>query len=347
MTRLRFVVGRVEHRLLRGPAVNGWIGEEGGASRRGSYALSRISGGGALLAVPSAPGVVLSAAAMSALEGNLVTAMIAWPELTVIVRHAGVVVHGEGDIVHFGDLALDGLRVLRRVGFEYLHAAGADVSVEMQLEERSAVDASRALRRSGFDTVAQRTGPAPVTTAPREASVLDTVRMIPGDSARFGPYELWLERSYDHARRPTAGESGHGYHYRLRRRSEDVVAGRGRESGFPDTLALETPEPVIAATRGAGLLDEDEALAGEPELALRLGRFEGARARLESELAAAGPVPPRLRRHGDAVVIEAARLARGPHGEALVGRAEIVLGPVGLPAVHRGDATVVPGRMRK
>jgi hypothetical protein len=354
VARLRFVVGRVEHRLFRAPGVAGWTADETDAApARGTWPLQKVPGGGALLVAPAAPGVVLSPAAVQALEGSAVSALIAWPEAVVVIRHGGIVVHGEGDVVHFGDLALDPQRVLRRIGFDYLHATGGDVTAQMQLEERSAVDPARALRRSGFDSAAERLGPAPAPApapapppAPRESAVLDTIRMAAGQSARFGPYELALERAWDHARRPLAGDSGHGYFYRLRRVGEEVV--QSRASGYPDPLDLDRPEPLVGAARGHLLLDEDEALAGEPDrLADLLQRYEGPRARLEDELRRIGPWPPRLRRSGDAVVAEAARLARAPDGAPVVGRAAVWMGPTGAAIVRREDVTSLPGRLRR
>jgi hypothetical protein len=345
--RVRFVVGRLEHRLLRSPVIAGWLGGEDVAATRGAWPLAKLSGGGALLQVPAAPGVVLSPTALAALEGPSPSVLVGWPETIVVVRHAGVVVLGDGDIVHFGDLSLDGQRVLRRLGFEYVSQTGGDVAVDMELEERSAMDPARLLRRSGFDA-GDRVTPAMAAAQsiqPREA-VLDTVRMVPGQTVRAGPYELTLDTAIDHSKRPIAGDAGHGYAYRLRRKSEDVVAPR--PTGFPDPLEVLAAEPVIAAARRHGLLDEDEALAGEPDrLTALIGRIEGARGRVPEEMASVGPSPPRLRRLGDNAIAEAARLSRGPDGAPLLGRVAITLFPVGLPVVRREDVRALPGRLRK
>ncbi len=332
--------------MLRQPVIDGWMGDESDTpATRGSWGLQKLPGGGALVQAAAAPGVVLSPAAVPALDGAAVTIMVGWPESCLVVRHAGVVVHGEGDVVHFGDLALDQQRVLRRLGFEYLHATGADVAVDMQLEERSSMDPQRALRRSGFDTTAERIGAQPVA-APRETHVLDTIRMLPGQSARFGPYELILDRAYDYTKRPIAGESSHGYFFRLRRLGEDVVAARA--SGYPDPLELTRAEPLLLAAREHGLLLPDEALASEPDrVADTLTRYEGARARLEQDLAAVGPSPPRLKRLGDSAVAVAARVARSADGAPVVGRVHVTLGPVGAPTVRREDLRTLPGRLRR
>lgn len=347
MLALRFVVGRVARRLLRAPVVEGWMADESDApAKRIACALRKLPDGRLGLAAPGAEDLSLSAEAAAALaaaaEDTLV--LIGWPETVFVLRHAGTVVYGEGDVVHFGDLTLDPQRVLRRVGFDYLLEGMADVRVHVQLEERSAIDPARALRRLGFDAGAERVAAVPAVAPVEAGPALDTIRLAPGQRARFGPYELVNERSYDHERRSIAGQRGHAYVFRLRRLGEDPVAPRS--PGLPDVLAVASAEELIAHARAAGLLDEDEVLAGEAALLPeRLACYEGPRAALEQALAAEGP--PRLVWRGDVLQAVSARLARAPDGSAHVGRAVVVLAPAGAPQVGRGPTRALPGRLRR
>jgi hypothetical protein len=345
---IRYVVGRVERHLLRGPTVDGWLAEESEMQpQRVSCALKKLPGGRLGLASAGADVLAITPEGAAALAGDgALTVLIGWPEEIFVVRRGGAVLYAEGDLVHFGDLALDTQRVLRRVGFDYVSETGAEVRPHMQLEERSAIDPNRALRRLGFEASADRGPNAPVPPRLPDAPVLDTIRLAPGQHVRFGPYGLTNERSFDHERRTVAGQRGHGYFFRLTRVSEELVGTR--PEGLPEPLDVPSAEHLIAVARAARLLETDEVLAGETTLlAERLAFYEGARGALEQELSAVGPNPPRLRWRGDVLEAHAGRIARGPDGAPIVGRAVIALAPAGPPQITRTSVRTLPGRLRR
>jgi hypothetical protein len=341
---VHFVVGRLRKHLLRADTLDGWLGDDASEQQQaGAWKFERHSGGRLGVAAPGAQNLSLSAEGAAALaaagEGAIV--LVGWPEEVLVVRRGGAVVYGEGDILHFGDLALDPLRTLRRTGFDYLSEQAADVRVHLELEERSGIVPEKALRRGGFAEPAAGDGPDASPAPP----VSDSVRLEPGEKARFGPYELSNERSYDFERRPIAGQSGHAYFFRLRRATEDPVASR--PPGIPDPFEARSGAELVACARALGLLADDEVWTGEAALATWLGLYEGPRGALEKELRGAGPSAPQLYWRGDTLEAHAARLARAEAGAPVVGRGVVQLAPVGPPRVQRWPGVTLPGRLRR
>jgi hypothetical protein len=340
---------------MRPDAIEGWLGDDaGGPEQRGTFVLRKQPGGRLGLEAPGADVLSISsegAQAVTAAAGNAeVQLLIGWPEQIFVVRRGGAVTYGEGDVVHFGDLALDPMRILRRTGYDYITEQTSEVRAHLELEERGAIQPDRAMRRGGFSG-GERSGPDWATPQPPEGgglpstSVYDTIRLAPGQKTRFGAYELVNERSYDHDRRRIAGQTGHAYFFRLRRVSEDPVGAR--DKSLPDPLTCRDGAELIAAARRLGLLDEDEVLTGEPTFTDWLNLFEGPRGALEKELRAAGPSVPQLRWRGDVLEAHAARLGRAEGGAPVVGRAVVSLAAVGMPRVQRTTAAVLPGRLRR
>ncbi len=308
----RFAVGRVRRRLLRAPVIDGWVADELGHNdaRRDKVALDKRDGGLAL-SVPGEHDVILLGADASAAVGeDGAELLVAWPERIVIVRRDGVVVYADGDVVHFGELALDPTHAIERTGYAYLTATGAEVSVEL------------------------------TATANGER----TVTMLgPGASVAVGPYTIEHQQSFDPSDRPS-GARHHGYAFRVRRSGGTPVA---RDARAPHPLDIDSPGPVTTLARDRGLLGDDEALAAEPQvLSSLLSRYEGPRNNVEETLREAGP-PPSVRHHGDGVVVDSAYLARGDRGEPHLGRLSLTLSPAGTLRVDRADLRSLPGRLRK
>lgn len=307
----RFAVGRVRRRLLRAPVIDGWVADELGHvdAHRDKVALDKRDGGLAL-SVPGERDVVILGEEASAAAGeDGAELLVAWPERIVIVRRHGAVVYADGDVVHFGELALDPTHTIERTGYAYLTETGAEVSVEL------------------------------TATAGGER----TVTMLgPGQSVTVGPYTVEHQQSFDPSDRPS-GARHHGYAFRVRR-SGAPAAG---DTGAPHPLDVDAPGPVTTLARDRGLLGADEALAAEPEvLAGLLSRYEGPRNNVEAALREAGP-PPSVRRRGDAVVVSSSYLARGDRGEPHLGRLSLTLSPAGTLRVDRADSGSLPGRLRK
>ncbi len=315
--------------------------------------LRKQPGGRLGLEAPGADVLSISSEGTQAIAsaGAEVVLLVGWPEEILVVRRGGSVMYAEGDVVHFGDLALDPMRTLRRTGFDYITEHAAEVRVHLELEERGAIQPDRAMRRLGFAGGDRAGGPSaeatpqPPDNGPQQSSVYDTIRLAPGQRTRFGAYELVNERSYDHDRRHVAGQTGHAYFFRLRRVGEDPVGAR--DKNLPDPFTVKDGTELVAAARRLGLLEEDEVLTGESALSDWLGLYEGPRGALEKELRAAGPSTPQLRWRGDILEAHAARLGRGDGGAPMVGRAVVMLAPVGVPRVNRTTATVLPGRLRR
>ncbi|HUH01248.1 MAG TPA: hypothetical protein VML75_04585 [Kofleriaceae bacterium] len=308
----RFVVGRVVRRMLRAPAIDGWLADEltQGPGTRTHQPLKKL-GTGLALAIPDQPDLARLGASASALIGTLEQCelLIGWPEHLVIVRSGGAVSYAEGDIVHFGRLALDPEHAIARTGYDYLAETGAEVRVELTAT----------------------------------AGGTETVHVLgPGDAITVGPYRIEHERSFDPSDRPS-GARHHGYFFRCRRNQDAPPAVR--PAGVPHPLDLDTPTPIIALARARGLLDEDEALLGEPTvLAALLDRYEGPRHNLEEAL---GTDPAVVRRLGEALAVESPIVTRGAHGEPHHGRAMLTLDAAGGLRVRRDDHGARPGRLRK
>ena len=149
MSLVRFVVGRLLRRMLRPDAIEGHLGDDaGGPETRGTFALRKQPGGRLGLEAPGADVLSISAegtAAIAAGAGSDVILLIGWPEQIFVVRRGGAVTYGEGDVVHFGDLALDPMRTLRRTGYDYITEISSEVRAHLELEERGAIKTDRAV----------------------------------------------------------------------------------------------------------------------------------------------------------------------------------------------------------
>jgi hypothetical protein len=326
----RFVHGRLRRRVLRAPAVDGWLAEELAQRppERTEAALKKIEGDCLALPIPGSGDLArLSAAATVAAGGpgasfDDVELLIGWPEHLVIVRRRGVVVHAEGDVVHFGRLALDGRHAIERTGYQYIADTGIEVRVELALHTEGAAG---------------------------------TTLLEPGGRARHGPYEILHEHSFDPSDRPS-GARTHGYTFVVRRDppldfAPPAAALRsGRTDEFaqaPHPLDVTTAAPVLALARQRGLLGADEALVGETDAFARLlDRYEGHRQKLD-EAVRGGTAGVEFARRGEAVVVDSAHLSRGEHGEPKHGRALLALDPTGGLTITRTPIGTMPGRLRK
>jgi hypothetical protein len=331
---------------MRGEILDGWLGDDGDGEQKKveldllalpKRVISLALGGGETIRLQ------VSAEAHDALSGGGedTTLLLGWPEPVVVIRQRGVVVRAEGDILHFGDLVLDEVRTLRRVGYDYVDAESAAIRVHLELEERAAIDPSRAFRRLGF-TGGQRERSHGATAAGplRDQAVLDA-----GSQTRFGPYLLHHTGSFEHQRRPIQGRVGHGYDFRLERVADERPAGLADDGLDP----FRGPEPVaiVQAARARGELDAEEILAGEPALSRWLLAFEGARGALEQAMRETAPMAPQPWRMGESLEIHTARLSRAPNGAAIVGRAVITLHPLGALKVARTSELTLAGRLRR
>lgn len=339
------MVGRLRRRFMRADVLEGWLGDDAGAPQtRGDFALRRFAGGGLGLSADGTvrlePSAKVHAALAEPAEDTWVT--IGWPEPIVVVRRRGVVVAAEGDFLHFGELALDEMRTLRRTGYDYVDEVGPAVRVHLELEERGAFDPSRALRRGGFVTAAEPDPAPPVLVPP--APLLHAVRLAPGADTAFGPYALHHGYSFEHERRPIAGRTGHGYDLRLSRTEAEPPASR---TPMIDLFAPPPADEVVAAARSHRVLLDDEVLAGEPDYGGWLASYEGPRSTLEAALRAAGPIRPQLRVAGDGIEVHGARLGRTETGEPIVGRVVIRATPFATLRVSRTLERRMPGRLRR
>ncbi len=311
----RFIHGRLRRRMLRPPAVDGWLADELGQRppERAERPLRKIEGDCLALPIPEGNDLARLSPAATAAAGDDAEILIGWPESMVIIRRKGVVVHAEGDVVHFGRLALDGRHALERTGYQYLADTGIEVRVELALESDGQVD------RRLFD---------------------------PDASAELGPYAIEHGHSFDPSDRPS-GARQHGYAFVVRRRGP-LAAEPVAPAGVPHPLDVAEPEVVVALARARGLLGPDEALAGEAEMfSALLDRYEGPRQNLEEAVRAAAPAPLALTRRGESVVVESALLLRGDKGDPHHGRATLALDPTGGLIITRTELGTMPGRLRK
>ncbi len=308
-----FVVGRFKARRFRAPVVVGWLGDERVVrpAARLEIALKK-QGEAASLQVPNESRLVkISAEAMAAARsGGDVDVLIGWPEPLIIVRRGGTLIYGEGDVVHFGRLDLDGSHMIERVGYQYLADTGSEVKVELAL--------------TGADA--------------------KNVMLDPGQSVSHGPYSIEHDHSFDPSDRPT-GAPHHGYFFRVRRTDAEAPS---RAASIPHPVDVTEPGPVFQLARERGLLWPDEALWAETEeFNARRECFEGPQPKLDETMIETGPHPPSLTRRGENIAIESPRISRGKHGEAEYGRASVELAPTGTVTVTRTNLGTLPGRMRK
>lgn len=310
-----YVVGRFKPRRLRAPLVVGWQGDERAARAptQTQVALKKQGDAWSMQTPDSSRTIKISPEAAAAARDRAdVCILLGWPEPLTLIRSGGTLIYGDGDIVHFGRLDLDGTWAVERVGYQYLSETGSEVSVEL------------ALLGDG---------------EPRRAM------LGPGDKVNLGPYEIEHDHSYDPSDRPT-GAPHHGYFFRVRR--TDGSARAARPADVPHPLDVTEPGPVIGLARSRGLLKPDEALWAEPnEFKARRACYEGPQPKLDSTMQQTGPHPPTLTRRGEVVTVESPRIARGEHGEPIYGRATIDLAPTGGISVHRTTLGSLPGRMRK
>ena len=283
-----FIVGRLKKRVLRQPIVEGWLCAEE-AVRAPTREVLSFKKHGESLALPIPGGADLAkisseaTAALHAAESAEV--LIGWPEHLVVIRSHGVVVYAEGDVVHFGRLALDREVAIERTDYEYLSDDGIEVRVELTMTN---------------------------------GETATTALLGPSDTTEIGAYHIEHGHSFDPSDRPS-GARHHGYEFRVRR--SGAVTAPIAFGDAPHPLDVVDPSVIVAIARSRGLFDADEALWAEPdELSARLDRYEGPRQSFESAVRDAGPTPPTLTRSGDAVIAESARLFRGSHGEAMWGR---------------------------
>jgi len=310
-----FVVGRFKPRRFRAPVVVGWQGEERAVrdATRVELALKK-QGDTYSLHVPGDSRLVkLSSELITAAKsGGDIEIVIGWPEPLAIVRRGGTLLYGEGDVVHFGLLDLDGTHSIERVGYQYLADTGSEVKVELAL----AGDQST------------------------EHTMLD-----PGQKTTLGPYEIEHDHSFDPSDRPT-GAPHHGYFFRVRRTKADAPAARA--ANVPSPLDVTDPAAIVALARGRSLLHADEALWAEPtEFQKRRDCYEGPQPKLDETMRETGPHPSSLTRHGEVAIVESPRIYRGDHGELKYGRARVELAPTGTVTVTRSQLGTLPGRMRK
>ena len=311
----RFIAGRLRRRRLRAPLLEGWLCDELGQRpmEAVSIALKKLD---EVLALPI-PGervlVKLSpAATAAALAGESVDLLVGWPETIVIVRSGGVVVQGEGDVVHFGPLALDSRHSVMRSGYEYLADTGSEVRVELT-------------STAGDDT--------------------RTTMLEPGGQLSVGPYSITHDHSFDPSDRP-GGIRHHGYSFTVTR--SPGVAPPPRPDDLTHPLDVTDAGTLVDLARSRQLLGADEAVAAEPrQLATLLGHYEGPRQQCEAAIRSTGPDPATLVRRGEVLVVESPCLRRGSHGEALLGRSTITLDPTGEISVSHTDLDTVPGRLRR
>ena len=248
-----------------------------------------------------------------AAERDRLELLLGWPEDIVIARERGVVLCGHGDVVHFGELALDRRHRMDRTGYQYLADEGSEVRVELSL------------------------------SADGEAH---QVMLDPRARKRLGPFEIEHEHSFDPSDRPGGGARHHGYFFRVRRRPDAPIDAPEADSLYP--LDVSRPAGIVKLARRQGFLGPDEALWIEPAVfADLLTRYEGPRHSLEKAARDLDPAQAWVIRVGEVAQVESAHLYRGEHGEALLGQATIALEPTGQLRAVLGEPQAMPGRLRR
>lgn len=312
----RFVAGRVKKRLLRKPLLEGWLCDEARTRppEKVQLALTKLDDGFLALPIPGERDHVRLGPEASRLasESDALELFLGWPEDIVIARKRGILVYGHGDVVHFGEMALDRGHRMERTGYEYLAEEGPEVRVELSLT-------------GGGET--------------------RRVMLDPGGHESLGPYDIDHEHSYDPSDRPS-GARHHGYFLRVTRRPDAPDDQPEKDSRHP--LDVSDPATVVALARTQGLLGADEALWIEPTVFPGLlARYEGPRNTLEQAALELDPAQTNVHRSGEVVLVESAYLQRGEHGEARLGRATIALEPTGQVRLTVGESKKMPGRLRR
>jgi len=311
----RFVTGRLRRRRLRKPAIEGWLCDEQHTRppERVKLPLTKLDADSLALPIPGErDNARLGAEATRiAMEHEEVELLLGWPEDLVVVRHQGVVLYGEGDVVHFGELALDTGHRMERTGYEYISDEGTEVRVELAL--------------TGEET--------------------RRVLLDPGARENLGPYEIEHDHSFDPSDRPS-GARHHGYFLRVRRSPDAPIEPPAKDATHP--LDVDQPTAIVALARTRGLIGDDEALWVEQSVfAQLLTRYEGPRHNLEQAAREADQATPHVLRSGDIAFVESAHVYRGEHGETLLGRATVALEPTGQLRVELSEPQEMPGRLRR
>ncbi len=312
----RFVAGRVRRRRLRKPLLEGWLCDEARTRppEKVQLALTKLDDRGLALPIPGERDNVRLGPEASRLASarDAIELFLGWPEDIVIVRERGVLIYGHGDVVHFGELALDRGHRMERTGYEYLAEEGPEVRVELSLT-------------GGGET--------------------RRVMLDPGGHESLGPYDIEHEHSYDPSDRP-GGARHHGYFLRVKRRPDAPADQLEKDSIHP--LDVAEPAVVVALARSQGLLGADEALWLEPTIfSTLLGKYEGPRNKLERAAEELDPAQTHVLRSGEVALVESAHLQRDVHGEARLGHATIALEPTGQVRVTVGESQKLPGRLRR
>jgi len=310
-----FIAGRVRRRLLRSPILEGWHGDERtqGPGKEAAEPLGKVQQGTVGVRIPGGHAELSQAASAIVSANHDLELLIGWPEHLVIIRQRGMLVHAEGDPVHFGTLYLDPRHRVARTGYRYVADTGVEVAVELTM------------------TAAHN----------RQAIMLG-----PGERAQCGDYLIEHERSYDPSDRPSAVPH-HAYSITITRASP-ANALPPHPGDVPLPIDIASADPVLRGARARGVLGADEALLAEPEeFAERVRQYEGPQATLEESARSHGPWPAEFRRLGDGVEVVAPRVSRGDGGRAVIGRARVRLFPTGDFEIDREDAVTLPGRMRK
>lgn len=303
--------------MLRSAVIDGWFCDEydSRAPQRATVPMEKLPSDNLGVRLPgeSDPAKIGPEAAELLANGEDLEVTVGWPEAMVVVRHQGAVIFAEGDVVHFGAMPLDLEHSIRRAGYEYLDTSGAEVKIELEMDKDDEVS---------------------------------TALLGPGETAQFGPYSIFHERSFDPSDRQSSLRQ-HSYFLRIRRRRE-VPATRSPHPDLLHPLDVESPAAVVALARRYGYLHEEEAMLAErAEFKGRLALYEGAAVKLEQAVRAVGPDPATLRRRAETVQVVTACLSRGERGQALIGRATILLQPTRIVTVSRLQLDSLPGRMRR
>jgi len=313
----KFITGRLRKRLLRSPVIDGWLCDEEDqlAPERSSLTLDKLPDDAMGIRIPSRQDYakLTPEAAAWINDGGELEVTVGWPEQLVILRRDGVVVYAEGDPVHFGALPLDAEHSLRRSGYEYLDASTTEVKIELELDCNDEVQ---------------------------------TTLLGPAESAKFGPYSVFHERSFDPSDRQSSLRH-HGYFVRIRRDANAPIP-QPPNLDLLHPLDIESPGKLVELARRYRQLVDDEAMYSEPaEFKEQLKLYEGAGTALEEAVRGVGPSPPTFRRRGETLQVVTASVSRGQRGETLIGRATILLHPTRVMTVSRLQLQSLPGRMRR
>lgn len=309
-----YLVGRIKRRVLRTPAVVGWLCDDRDPTKVQEITVAFAKKDGNLaLQVPNAADLIPLSPELTALlsSDSDFEVVLGWPNTVVLVRRAGVLLRGEGDVLHFGRLGLDARHGIERCGYEYIAEAGVEVAVEVIRDSPTGKD---------------------------------SVMLGPEQQTTVGPFLVVHDHSYDPSDRP--GTARHAAYRFVVTSAGQAQTPRGADAPYPPDVR--SAQQVVALARLRGALEAEEALIDEPALMNEwLDRYEGPRHLLEDACRTAGPAPSQLHWIGDSVVAESPRLFRGEDGAASFGRARITLDATGQFRVERTLLGQAPGRLRR